>query len=467
MGSSPPENHYKGDPIFIFYTKGLEVPIPRTGRFYLKLVPFGATGTGSLADAIPIEVNPELKAKKPWAPEKVKAQRTGYDQVQVDVFVRSKLYPGAGKQAPDSYTDKYPFDYEGEVVAQINDEEPFVTTPNFTITGRPEAFTLTVRTRWNNYLSDPVSVDVPSGAPWFDTSFRYRRQITITNPTGETLSDFQVLIVLNGDNFDFSKARPNGEDIRFHDGDNLLPYWIEEWDSGSQTARIWVKVPEIPIEGTAIWMYYGNENAESESDGVETFVFFDDFEPDKQTWTVLAGDWSNEEGAKKGVHTGGEYRQSLLGEWIDLADFILHARVRSTVDGSLANIVFRASDDSNDGNDRIWARLDQRPPKSNHEGGFHLVEDQGGSESTKGYCDFDPVVGKWYDIELRIHSATVEGYLDGEHKWTATVSRTEPGYLLLQVEWSSGHDAWFDHIYIRKYAEQDPEVSIGMEEEVS
>jgi len=77
-------------------------------------------------------------------------------------------------------------------------------------------------------------------------------------------------------------------DIRFTDaGETLLDYWIES--NNTQSALIWVNVPTIPLNGTEIRMYYGNENATSESNGEATFLFFDHFEGpeiDKAKWNV-------------------------------------------------------------------------------------------------------------------------------------------------------------------------------------
>jgi len=90
--------------------------------------------------------------------------------------------------------------------------------------------------------------------------FKYYRPIYITEQSGDNLTEYQVLIELDSSNFDFTHAQTNGEDIRFIDaaGDSL-DYWIEEWDSVNETAKIWVKVPSIPANSTVtIFMYYGH-----------------------------------------------------------------------------------------------------------------------------------------------------------------------------------------------------------------
>ena len=109
--------------------------------------------------------------------------------------------------------------------------------------------------------------------------WKYYKEITVKENSGKTLTDFQVLVELNSANFDFSKAKSDGSDIRFSTDGEELNYWIEEWDAGAKRAKIWVKVPSIPANGeTKIRMYYGNPSASAVSDGDRVFEFFDDFE---------------------------------------------------------------------------------------------------------------------------------------------------------------------------------------------
>ena len=93
-----------------------------------------------------------------------------------------------------------------------------------------------------------------------------------------TLSDFQIKITLDS-SFDFAHASNGGSDIRFtsDDGSTIIPHWTETWDYLAESAIIWVKVPVIPVTGTRIFIYYGNETSDDVSDGEATFDFFDDF----------------------------------------------------------------------------------------------------------------------------------------------------------------------------------------------
>ena len=120
-----------------------------------------------------------------------------------------------------------------------------------------------------------------------------QREIAIQDNSGETLRDYQVLVVLDGGDFP-EEAHPDGDDIRFTDAGGVsLGYWIEEFDAGAEHAMIWVKVPEISANGeTEITMWYGNPGAESGSDGEAVFEFFDDFGGeyvDETKWHVNCG----------------------------------------------------------------------------------------------------------------------------------------------------------------------------------
>jgi len=107
--------------------------------------------------------------------------------------------------------------------------------------------------------------------------WKYKRAITIEN-NGDTLTDYQIQVNLTKQDFDYSHAKDDGGDIRFYDGDgNLLCYWIEEWNTNSNS-KIWVNVTNILNGGTRIWMYYGNKNKQSISDIERVFLFGEDGE---------------------------------------------------------------------------------------------------------------------------------------------------------------------------------------------
>ena len=92
-------------------------------------------------------------------------------------------------------------------------------------------------------------------------------------PAGTVIEGFPVLVRLSGDWFDFSQAKPAGEDLRFSTKDGAaLAYEIDQWDVAAGTASVWVRMPRI--EGNAkqpIRVSWGKADAVSESNGAAVF----------------------------------------------------------------------------------------------------------------------------------------------------------------------------------------------------
>jgi N-acetylneuraminic acid mutarotase len=121
-------------------------------------------------------------------------------------------------------------------------------------------------------LAGPVA-----GAPWFDPAWSYRRAVTVSN-LGQALGGYQVKIGLDA-SFDFSRARPDGADLRVvaADAQTPVPFWVEEWDPAAHTATIWARLSSVAVGAGTIYLYYGNTSASPAASGSATFSFFDDF----------------------------------------------------------------------------------------------------------------------------------------------------------------------------------------------
>ncbi len=108
---------------------------------------------------------------------------------------------------------------------------------------------------------------------WFNSSWEYRKEMEISGP----IEDYQMKLNVSYDgggnvscegnvNEDFS-------DLRFTaaDGVSTRPYWIEERVNGSY-AVTWIKTSGED----SMYMYYGNSEAVSKSNGTETFIAFNE-----------------------------------------------------------------------------------------------------------------------------------------------------------------------------------------------
>ncbi len=91
-------------------------------------------------------------------------------------------------------------------------------------------------------------------------------------PATTTETNFPVLIRLHKEFFDFSQAKPNGDDLRFSDEGKPLAYQIEQWDPAAGTASVWVRVPTITGNSRqSIRLHWGQPDATSESSGAAVF----------------------------------------------------------------------------------------------------------------------------------------------------------------------------------------------------
>jgi hypothetical protein len=96
----------------------------------------------------------------------------------------------------------------------------------------------------------------------------------------KTLTGFPVLVRLTADNFDFSRARADGADVRFAKADmTLLPHEIERWDPVAGYAELWVRADTIwGNSSNRYWvMYYGNPDVRTSSNGALVFDTADAF----------------------------------------------------------------------------------------------------------------------------------------------------------------------------------------------
>ncbi len=126
--------------------------------------------------------------------------------------------------------------------------------------------------------------------------FQYKREITVENDNSHLLVDYQVNLTLEPGDFDYSKAKSDGSDIRFFDaGGNSIPYWIEAWDTAGES-KIWLKVPELAAQSSAtVSMYYGCEHKTT------SLSRFDDVFGKAPNDNGVVGQWDFDEGGGQTV----------------------------------------------------------------------------------------------------------------------------------------------------------------------
>lgn len=112
-------------------------------------------------------------------------------------------------------------------------------------------------------------------------SWKHRFKVTVnTTAAGAgisgNLTDCPVLIRLTDDDFDFSSAREDGDDVRFTRSDGMTPlsFELERWNAVSGNAEIWVKMDTVygNNDSQHIYMYTGQDDAHGQSSGTAVFI---------------------------------------------------------------------------------------------------------------------------------------------------------------------------------------------------
>ncbi|MGB7000841.1 MAG: DUF2341 domain-containing protein [Halobacteriota archaeon] len=298
-----------------------------------------------------------------------------------------------------------------------------------------------------------------------DTQWMYYRAVTIKENSGTALTNYQVLVELNPSNFP-DKAKSDGSDLRFVEDGKELGYWIEDYDAGAKTAKIWVNVSSIPANGEAkIKMYYGNPSATSESSGDATFIFYDEI-PNGDKWYFLGDplgkvDYSvgNPAPSIKGNGDGRHSSGALSKQKFDYSNGLwLEADIKTESDLRCGIFALPTTDD-------YWNWIEGGVLRSVQ------VYLRAGETTKRGFYvrDVGGYAEDWYDTNWHKYAiailpeGTVVFYVDGTHKWTSTgtinPSYNNHGILII------GHDPeyWFDNVKVRKYTTPEPTLSISEE----
>jgi len=289
--------------------------------------------------------------------------------------------------------------------------------------------------------------------------------IRITENSGNTLTDYQVKIVLNETNFtDWDKVLSDGSDIFFLDENgNPLYFWIEEFDKTAKKATIWVKVPSIPANGeTTIYMCYGGmENPfSSYHDPENVFDFFDDFEGTELDTTK----WNTH------LYSGGSIVVS--DGYVKLISAIIVSKTYQITDGIIEtkgimkrqemSLFGRASVNSGDAFESCYGL--HTGSFSDTSWNFVIVVDN----TDKLVYDPTPTPT---DTEVLLRFIMNGNELTGQRfnyntgeQIGSTISTTHTkysqGYIGLRVDGIGDREAWYDWIRVRKYVDPEPSISI-------
>ncbi|MFC1586606.1 DUF2341 domain-containing protein, partial [Fibrobacterota bacterium] len=112
---------------------------------------------------------------------------------------------------------------------------------------------------YENQKSDQTLVEWPSIPDDYAKAVRFTFNPTSSSYSGSTVSDFPLFLRITSGDIDFSAAKSDGSDILFVDsGGSYLYHSVTEWDQGSETAKVWVKIPSVALQHSNDYvdMYY-------------------------------------------------------------------------------------------------------------------------------------------------------------------------------------------------------------------
>jgi biopolymer transport protein ExbB len=269
---------------------------------------------------------------------------------------------------------------------------------------------------------------------WWNEEWKSRRQLTVdATVTGadihETLTGFPLLVRLHAGNFGyFAELAENGRDIRFMKDDQVaLKHQVEKIDAFNELGLVWVTLPEIR-GGTAtdaLWMYYGNANAEDGSDGkglydvnqalVYHFVEGETLPQDATAYASHAGD------SKATVDPGG---------WIGAA-----AKFTGAGPITVNPMPQLAITPEKGWSFSAWVKLDQPQTAASllevHDGAnkiqlalndLTLVAHVEGAPTTVDSAPVSLAVGKWQHVGLVLRKDALDLYVDGDLAGTTALT---------------------------------------------
>jgi len=322
------------------------------------------------------------------------------------------------------------------------------------------------------YCDNVAAILDPSS--WWDSNWKYRKQITFSVGSSSTPNNYQIKLVLNSSNvgagWNWSNECVGGTDsrIRFANiTDNAqLGYWVHDCSIAGQNMTLWLKIDQNITAGTnyTLNMYYGNPAAANGSNGTAAFDFYDDFSGDLSKWTRhditgIYPDIENGYMVAGGGITSGNYGHTTLGSdatYSGFLDGIIEGDIYLTTD-SIAEIGFRGSYASNTG---YKSRNDARAGQ----GLSHLMPPYAAWNFLPGCAvTGTPVsINTWMPFSITVKGSNFTEEVGGQTETCTDTTYSSAGEISLQNHYGSYTE--YDNIRVRKYSSIIPAYTFGAEQ---
>jgi len=293
-----------------------------------------------------------------------------------------------------------------------------------------------------------------SSSGWYFPAWHYRTPIPITYSLGAG-EGYQVRVNVTWR----ATMLPDFEDLIFTDGDGttLLSYWTQTYVEMSY-ALVWVKVAGSLDSDQIIYVYYGNADASTLSSGLDTFLFFDDFNDN----TLNASKWHIFTGAGTPLEFSGVLSLTVASGWSSYGSYERFG------DNVALGMLTKVS-----GETTYWQiGLDERTYDGTASGGVDwcgVVNNAG----TKYYSSSDgtaenvartTLYTSYVNVEIRRVGTKVEFLESGISKASITshLPVDNAGVAILNL---NAHTEYWDYVYVRNCIASEPVVGTFGDEE--
>jgi len=301
--------------------------------------------------------------------------------------------------------------------------------------------------------TQPTATPMPGGSDW---AYRLQGYIPPSAECGN-LSDYQIMLTVHhgagtnngGDVYLNGSAQDDFDDIRFTAGDGvtLLDYWVEDYTKGSN-ATVWVKLDEIPEEGTGLYLYYGNPDAKSTSNGYGTFVIFNDGSS-IFGWKQYPGagdfNWSATGGTIRCVSTGSVGFDNLYyNSYLDTSYYVMESKIRAQDGGNVSDNYQQGIGCSYNNPIARWLESDNN---------WQLRDPHNATNSAP---DATFNAAKWHDYTFIRNNDIWKLLVDGDLKIVHNAEYSNPCAGMYVFTQLGGHWVEFDDFRVRNYCEPEP-----------
>ena len=295
------------------------------------------------------------------------------------------------------------------------------------------------------------------GESWL-TGWSYRKS-HIMEQADDSGTNYQVKIVVDfGSGLDSGgmvyldgKCETDFGDIRFtdNDGDIELDYWLES-KTDSDNAVFWVEVADDLNAGdVVIYIYYGNDAVSTTSNGMDTFLLFDDF-ANLDAWSILDGSWSISFGR---AYQSGSDVNSRIYQIFQHSDVAISMYAINTENGDVG--VYARSD----GDTVSWDMYASNwHPIIANTGILKFIS---GSKTVLDLFS-STITNSWQIFSMRMYNDELFAYRDDSLDGEATDNyKAGDDYIFLKFK-GIGYIDW---VFVRKYVDPEPVHGVWGEEE--